>query len=125
MCVIGGTGGFPGGSNGKESASNAGDLGSISGSGRFPGERNSNPLQYSSLENPKTEECTRLQSMGTQRVRHDLATKPPPPSTLEMAGWHHQINEHEFEKLQETVKDRKAWHAAVQGVTKSRTQVND
>ena len=63
--------------------------------------------------------------MGTQRVRHDLATKPPPPSTLEMAGWRHQINEHEFEKLQETVKDRKAWHAAVQGVTKSRTQVND
>ena len=36
MCVIGGIGGFPGGSNGKESACNAGDLGSISGSGRFP-----------------------------------------------------------------------------------------
>ena len=34
MCVIGGIGGFPGGSNGKESACNAGDLGSISGSGR-------------------------------------------------------------------------------------------
>ena len=50
MCVIGGTGGFPGGSNGKESASNAGDLGSISGSGRFPGEVHGNPLQYSCLE---------------------------------------------------------------------------
>ena len=63
--------------------------------------------------------------MGTLRVRHDLATKPSPPLTLEIAGWHQQINGHEFEKLQGTVKDRKAWHAAVQGVTKSRTQFND
>ena len=45
-------GGFPGGSGGKESACNAGDPGSIPGSGRFPGEGNSNPLQYSCLENP-------------------------------------------------------------------------
>ena len=43
---------FPGGSDGKESACNAGDLGSISGSGRFPGEGNGYPLQYSCLENP-------------------------------------------------------------------------
>ena len=43
---------FPGGSEVKASASNAGDLGSIPGSGRYPGERNSNPLQYSCLENP-------------------------------------------------------------------------
>ena len=38
---------FPGGSDGKESVYNAGDLGSIPGSGRFPGEGNGNPLQYS------------------------------------------------------------------------------
>ena len=63
--------------------------------------------------------------MGIQRVRHDLATKPPPLLTLEMAGWHPQINGHEFEKLQETVKDRKARHAAVQRVAKSRTQPSD
>ena len=44
--------GFPGGSDGKASACNAGDLGSIPGSGRSPGERNGNPLQYSCLENP-------------------------------------------------------------------------
>ena len=43
---------FPGGSDGKESAYNAGDLGSIPGSGRSPGEGNGNPLQYSWLENP-------------------------------------------------------------------------
>ena len=36
----------------KESSCNAGDLGSIPGSGRSPGEGNGNPLQYSCLENP-------------------------------------------------------------------------
>ena len=44
--------GFPGGSDGKESSSNAGDLGSIPGSGRSPGKGNGNPLRYSYLENP-------------------------------------------------------------------------
>ena len=44
--------GFSGGSDGKASACNAGDLGSIPGSGRSPGEGNVNPLQHSCLENP-------------------------------------------------------------------------
>ena len=44
--------GFPGVSNGRESSCSAGDLGSIPGSGRSPGEGNGNPLQYSGLENP-------------------------------------------------------------------------
>ena len=43
--------GFPGGSAGKESACNAGDLGSVPGLGRSPGEGKSYPLQYSGLEN--------------------------------------------------------------------------
>ena len=43
--------GFHGGSDSKESACNAGDLGLIPGSGRSPGEGNGNPLQYSCLEN--------------------------------------------------------------------------
>ena len=59
--------GFPGGSDGKESACNAGDLGLVSGSEDFPGEENINPLQYSCLENP----INRIQSMGSQRVRQD------------------------------------------------------
>ena len=42
---------FPCGSAGQESACNVGDLGSIPGLGRFPGERKSYPLQYSGLEN--------------------------------------------------------------------------
>ena len=45
-------GSFPGGSEGKASACNAGDLDSIPGSGRSPGEGNGTPLQYSCLENP-------------------------------------------------------------------------
>ena len=44
--------GFPGGSHGKESACNAGDLGSIPESGKSPGEGDGYPLQYSCLENP-------------------------------------------------------------------------
>ena len=42
---------FPGGSDGKASACNMGDPGSIPGSGGSPGEGNGNPLQYSCLEN--------------------------------------------------------------------------
>ena len=44
--------GFPGGSDDKESACNSGDLGSIPGWGRSPGEGNGNPPQFSCLENP-------------------------------------------------------------------------
>ena len=44
--------GFPGGSEVKASACNAGDLSLIPGSGRSPGEGNGNPLQYSCLESP-------------------------------------------------------------------------
>ena len=46
------TQGFPGSSDGKESASSEGDLGSIPGFERSPGEGNGNPLQYSCLGNP-------------------------------------------------------------------------
>ena len=64
-------GGFPGGSDGKQSACNVGDSGLIAGLGRSPGEGNGNPLQYSCLENPWTEEPGELQSMGSQRAGHD------------------------------------------------------
>ena len=46
--------GLPSGLGGKESACNAGDLGSIPGSGKFPGEGNGYPLQYFCLENSVT-----------------------------------------------------------------------
>ena len=54
--------GFPGGSDGKESACNVGDLGSIPGSRRSPGGGNGNPLLPG--ESPWTEEPGGLQSMG-------------------------------------------------------------
>ena len=65
---------FPGGSVGKASACNVGDLGSISESGRSSGEGNDNPLQSSCLKIPWMEEPGRLQSMGSQTVGHDWAT---------------------------------------------------
>ena len=49
--------GFHGGSDGKETACSAGDLGSIPGSGRPPGVGNGNPLQYSCLEKPMEREA--------------------------------------------------------------------
>ena len=58
----------------KNLPANAGDTGdriSIPGWERSPGEGNSNPLWYSCLENPRTEEPGRLWSIGSQRVRHD------------------------------------------------------
>ena len=62
--------GFPGGSGGKESACNAGDLGSILRSGRSPGEGNDYPLQYSCLENSMDRETWDATVNGLQRVRH-------------------------------------------------------
>ena len=58
----------------KESFCNPGDLGSIPGSGRFPGEGKGYPLQYSCWRIPWTEEPGGLQSMGSQRVGHDWIT---------------------------------------------------
>ena len=52
-------------------AGDAGDTGLILASGRFAGEGNRNPLHHSCLENPKDGEPGGLQSMGSQRVRHD------------------------------------------------------
>ena len=66
---------FPGGSDGKTSVYNVRDLGLIPGSGRFPGEGNGNPLQYSCLENLMGGGAwCRLLSMESQRVGHNWAT---------------------------------------------------
>ena len=55
----------------KASACNAGDLGSIPGSGRSPGGGNGNPLQFSCLENPMDGGAWWALVHGSQRVRHD------------------------------------------------------
>ena len=65
---------FPGDSNSEESACNVGVTGSIPVLGRSAGGGNGNPLQYSCVGNPWTEELGGLQSMGSQRVEYDWAT---------------------------------------------------
>ena len=73
---------FPHSSVGKESACNAGDLGSFPGTGRSPGEGNGNPLQYSRLENPMDGGVWQATVHGVTRVGHVLATKPPPTTAF-------------------------------------------
>ena len=70
--------GFPWWLSGKESACKAGDAGSIPGSGRSPGERDGNPLQYSYLESAVDRGAWWAVAHGIARVGHDLVTKPPP-----------------------------------------------
>ena len=62
--------GFSSDSDGEESVCNAGDLGSIPGSGRSPGEGNGNPLQYSCLENPTDRGIWRATVHGGHKESH-------------------------------------------------------
>ena len=55
----------------KEPVCNAGELSSIPGSGRFPGEGNGYPLQYSCWRIPWTDESGGLQSLWLQKIEHD------------------------------------------------------
>ena len=72
--------GFPGGSDGKESACNAGDLGLITGLGRSPGGGHGNPLQYSCLENlmdrgdwwATVHGVTKSQTQLSDQAQHEL-----------------------------------------------------
>ena len=66
--------GFPGSSDGKESACNAGDPGSIPESRRSPGGGNGNPFQYSCLGNPMDGEASQA-FRDLERIGHDLATE--------------------------------------------------
>ena len=62
--------GFPGGSDGKESACNAGDLGLIPGSGRYPGGGHGNPLLYSYLENSMDRGAWQAVVHGVAKTKH-------------------------------------------------------
>ena len=79
--------GFPDGSVVKNPPANAGDIGdagSIPGSERSPGKANSNALQYPCLENPMDRGAWQAAVHGITRVRHDLATKPPITSNVDL-----------------------------------------
>ena len=68
--------GFPGGSDGKDSACNAGDLGLIPGLGRSPGEGKGYPLQYSGLENSMDSIVLGIPKSPVQACKH------PPAASL-------------------------------------------
>ena len=85
---------FFGGSDGKESACIAEDLSSIPGSGRFPGEGNGNPLQYSCVENSMDRGPGELQSMGSQRLGDDQGT-----NTYTLINIHSCMHIHNFQKF--------------------------
>ena len=70
--------GFPCGSDGKESACNVGDLGSIPGLGRPPGDTATSPSRILAWRIPWRGEPSRLHSIGFQRVGHDWATFASP-----------------------------------------------
>ena len=65
--------GFPGGSDGKESACNVGDLGSIPGLGRSPAEGKVYPLQYSCLENSMDGRAWQATAYGVAKSRTQLS----------------------------------------------------
>ena len=60
----------------KNPPASAGDVGLIPGSGRWPGEGNGNPLQYSCLGNPIDRGAWWATVQGVTRIGHDLVTKP-------------------------------------------------
>ena len=57
----------------KNLPANAGDMGSIPGSRKSPGEGNDNPVQYSNLGNPMDKKPGRLESMGSQKSQIQLS----------------------------------------------------
>ena len=63
---------FPSGSDGKESACNVGDLASIPGLGRYPGDGDGNPLKYSCLENPMDRGAWRATVHGITKSQMQL-----------------------------------------------------
>ena len=135
---------FPGGSAGKESAYNTGDLGSIPGLGRSPGKGKGYPLQYSGLENSMDSIVLGVAKSQTQSVRLShkyrasrvaLATRIhlPRQETLETwvrsLGWEDPLEEGmatHFSLLAWRIPmDRDAWWATVHGVVKSWTGLSD
>ena len=106
--------GFPGGSDGKESACNGGDLGLILGSQRSPGGGHGNPLQFS------------WASLVAQMIKNPLGIQE---TWVWYLGWEDLLKE--FLANQSSIlawrvpMDRNAWQSTVHGVAKSRTWLNN
>ena len=65
----------------------------------------------------------RVDSLEKTDAGRDWGQEEKGTTEDEMAGWHHQLDGHEFGELWELVIDREAWRAAIHGVTKSRTEL--
>ena len=78
--------GFPGGSDGKESSRNVGDLGSIPGLGRSSGEGHGNPLQYSCLENPHGQRSLEAYSLWGHK-ESDMTEQPSTEEYIGIYSW--------------------------------------
>ena len=129
--------GFPGDSDGKESACNAGDLGSIPGAGRSPGERNGNPLQYSCLENSMDREAWWATVHGVAKSQTRLKQLSSNTSSLHLCLMNNYAylilnvytdgegngNPLQYSCLENSM-DREAWWATVHVVAKSWTQLS-
>ena len=67
----------------------------------------------------------RVDSLEKTDAGRDWGQEEKGSTEDEMAGWHYQLNGHEFEQALGALKDREACHAAVHGVAKSRTRLSD
>ena len=108
--------GFPGGSDGKESACNAGDLGSIPGLGRSSGEGHGSPLQYSCLENPMDRGAWRAAVHGVAKSQTRLSNEAPYRRV-----WQPVLANTLQDSCLEEPPNREVWQTTVYRVTNNQT----
>ena len=126
--------GCPGGSDGKESACNAGDLGSITGLGRSSGGVNGYPLHYPGLENSMDRGAWSVTVHGVTKSQTRLSDFHIHTCSAIPICYLTYLNRYtlyisdlnlKWLLLKDLVKDREAWHAAVHRVTKSWTWLSN